>query len=160
MNKKTKIITDEKYLHLVATIRNGYIHNGVTIKQNHCVAAIIVFIRNTGIKINEIRNIEFDDFKKNIYGYTLYDKYFISNELYKFVYEYIKNNSISRTQKMFDMSERNMQKYIQKACEYLGYEKIGIKSLHKLFEQKITMQGLKYEDLKHASNFIEEIKTE
>ena len=48
---------------------------------------------------------------------------------------------ISPEDKLFNMSERNVQKYLQKVAEYLGYENIGTHSFRKFFATEIYVNN-------------------
>ena len=51
---------------------------------------------------------------------------------------YCQDNHIEDEQRIFNMGERNVQKYLQKVVDYLGYEEcIGTHSFRKFFATEI-----------------------
>lgn len=62
--------------------------------------------------------------------------------VYSFIRIYCDDRNIAPDQKMFSVGERQVQKYLKKVVDYLGYEEsIGSHSFRKYFATEIYRQN-------------------
>ena len=62
-------------------------------------------------------------------------------EIYSYIQNYVLENNISPTAKLFNISERTIQNHLQLVCGYLGYDNISTHSFRKFFASSIYMDN-------------------
>lgn len=62
-------------------------------------------------------------------------------EIYSYIQNYVLENNINPTAKLFDISERTIQNHLQLVCGYLGYENISTHSFRKYFATSIYINN-------------------
>ena len=61
--------------------------------------------------------------------------------IYQFVRLYALENGIKEYEKLFPITERQVQLHLQKVAEYLNYDRIGTHSFRKFFATEIYMNN-------------------
>lgn len=61
----------------------------------------------------------------------------VPHEVYSYMCDYATKNGIPRTARLFSITERAVQKQLQKVTEYLGLSKISTHSFRKFFATRI-----------------------
>ena len=145
-NKTTVALTQEQYREIIQTMREG----GVGFRKNDRIANALVLEANLGIRIEDVLNLKLKDiisdgdrYRLNITEQKTEKKrtFTVPFPIYQFIKLYAVENGISPEDKLFNMSERNVQKYLQKVAEYLGYENIGTHSFRKFFATDIYVNN-------------------
>lgn len=145
-NKTTVALTQEQYREIIQTMREG----GVGFRKNDRIANALVLEANLGIRIEDVLNLKLKDiisdgdrYRLNITEQKTEKKrtFTVPFPIYQFIKLYAVENRISPEDKLFNMSERNVQKYLQKVAEYLGYENIGTHSFRKFFATEIYVNN-------------------
>jgi integrase len=145
-NKTTVALTQEQYREIIQTMREG----GVGFRKNDRIANALVLEANLGIRIEDVLNLKLKDiisdgdrYRLNITEQKTEKKrtFTVPFPIYQFIKLYAVENGISPEDKLFNMSERNVQKYLQKVAEYLGYENIGTHSFRKFFATEIYVNN-------------------
>lgn len=147
MNKKTVALTEEQYKTIISTIRAGVItENGSVINPNERIATALTLEANLGLRISDILQLRLsaiirdgDRYRLNIVEQKTQKKreFTVPTDIYVYIQKYALDNNISPTAKLFDISERAVNKHLKAICDYLGYEGIGSHSFRKYFATSI-----------------------
>ena len=147
MNKVSEKLEIEQYKKIIETIRIGFIDdNHSIIRPNDRIATALVLLANTGIPISFIRKLKLEHFKKDKYGYLIVINdinFAASNKIYDFLKEYADKNKLNIKNRLFDLSTRAIGKHLNKACVYLGYKNITIRSFKEMFTDRLYDIGCK-----------------
>lgn len=151
MNKKTVALTDEQYMKIIYTIREGFIcSNGHIVKPNNRIATILVLEGNLGLRISDILQLRLSLIipDGNRYRLDMVEKktkkkreFTVPIEIYSYIQNYALENNINPLAKLFDLSERTVQNHLQLVCEFLGYENISTHSFRKYFATSIYVNN-------------------
>lgn len=151
MNKKTVALTDEQYMKIIYTIREGFVcSNGHIVKPNNRIATILVLEGNLGLRISDILQLRLSLIipDGNRYRLDMVEKktkkkreFTVPIEIYSYIQNYALENNINPLAKLFDLSERTVQNHLQLVCEYLGYENISTHSFRKYFATSIYVNN-------------------
>ena len=147
MNKKTVALTEEQYKSIISTIRVGVImKDGSVINPNERIATALTLEANLGLRISDILQLRLsaiirdgDRYRLNIVEQKAQKKreFTVPTDIYVYIQKYALDNNISPTAKLFDISERAVNKHLKAICDYLGYEGIGSHSFRKYFATSI-----------------------
>ena len=141
-NKTTVALTEKQYREIIATMREG----GVGFRPNNRIATCLVLEANLGLRIEDILNLRLNDIIKDGSRYRLdiveaktqkKRTFTVPFMIYQFMQVYCFENKIDEDDLMFSITERTVQKYLQKVADYLGYENIGTHSFRKFFATEI-----------------------
>lgn len=150
MNKRTKAIDTETYKLIIATIKKGFVYDGVQHKPNERIATILVLEYNLGLRVIDILNLRMDSFVKDGSRYRLdiyeqktgkYCNMTVPNEVYQFVRDYAYQHNISAKAKLFPITERAVLKHLKVVCMHLGLEGVGTHSFRKGFATNIYVNN-------------------
>ena len=142
MNKKTKALTTEQYKEIIQTMKEGF----CGCRPNERIATILVLEGNLGLRISDILNLRLCDIvrdgdrfrlevveqktgKRRIFTVPLVIQQYIEN--------YCLRNGIQKTDTIFPISERAVQKQLAIVCDYLGFEGISTHSFRKWYATEI-----------------------
>lgn len=147
MNKKTVALTEEQYKTIISTIRAGVImEDGSVINPNERIATALTLEANLGLRISDILQLRLsaiirdgDRYRLNIVEQKTQKKreFTVPTDIYVYIQKYALDNNISPTAKLFDISERAVNKHLKAICDYLGYDGIGSHSFRKYFATSI-----------------------
>lgn len=147
MNKKTRALTQEQYVDIINTMRNGFIcKDGHVVKGNGRIATALSLEANLGLRISDILKLRLKDIVRDGNRYRLdiveqktqkRREFTVPMDIYIYIQNYVLENKISPSAKMFDLSERAVNKHLKLTCDYLGYEGIGSHSFRKFFATSI-----------------------
>lgn len=142
MNKKTKTLTTEQYTEIIKTMRVGT----YCCRSNDRVATALVLEGNLGLRISDILNLRLCDIVRDgdRYRLDITEKktgksrtFTIPLVLFQYVENYCLRNGIDRTERIFPITERAVQKQLALVCDALGYEGIGTHSFRKWYATEI-----------------------
>ena len=142
MNKKTKALTTEQYKEIIQTMKEGF----CGCRPNERIATILVLEGNLGLRISDILKLRLCDIvrdgdrfrlevveqktgKRRIFTVPLVIQQYIEN--------YCLRNGIQKTDTIFPISERAVQKQLAIVCDYLGFEGISTHSFRKWYATEI-----------------------
>lgn len=147
MNKKTVALTRESYQLIIDTIRSGFTaKDGTICKPNNRIATALVLEANLGLRIGDVLQLHACDIIKDGSRYRLnitetktgkQRTFTVPNEIYNYILQYALDNGISSRAKLFDISERAIQKHLKLLCEALNLDNIGTHSFRKYFATSI-----------------------
>lgn len=142
MNKKTKALTTAQYKEIIQTMREGF----CGCRPNERIATALVLEGNLGLRISDILKLRLCDIIQDGNRYRLEiteqktDKqriFTVPMVLYQYIENYCLRNGIRRTEVMFPITERIVQKQLRIVCDYLGYEGISTHSFRKWYATEI-----------------------
>ena len=147
MNKKTIALTEEQYKKIISTITSGFIClDGHVVKPNKRIATALSLEANLGLRISDILQLRLsaiirdgDRYRLNIVEQKTKKKreFTVPTDIYIYIQNYALDNNINPSAKLFDMSERAVNKHLKLVCDYLGYSGIGSHSFRKYFATSI-----------------------
>ena len=150
MNKRTVALTDQQYIDIITTIKTGFCHAGREYKPNERIATALTLEANLGMRISDILQLHYCDIIKDGDRYRLNiseiktgkERVFtVPEEIRSFINDYRIRNHMSEQQRLFDLSERQIQKHLQAVCEYLGLDGISTHSFRKYFATQIYINN-------------------
>ena len=150
MNKRTVALTDQQYIDIITAIKGGFCHAGREYKPNERIATALTLEANLGVRISDILKLRFCDIIKDGDRFRLditeqkTDKartFTVPAEIREFIDQYRINNHMSEQQRLFDLSERQVQKHLKAACDYLGLDGISTHSFRKYFATQIYINN-------------------
>ena len=150
MNKRTRAIDEETYKLIIATMKNGFAHEGVQYKPNERIATVLVLEYNLGLRVGDILNLTVDSFVKDGSRYRLdiyeqksgkYRNFTVVNEIYQYVRDYAYAHNISSKAKLFPITERAVLKHLKAICAYLGVEGVASHSFRKGFATNVYVNN-------------------
>lgn len=158
MNKKTVALTAEQYEKIIKTMMPGFIDmNQKKVKPNRRIATALTLEANLGLRIGDILKLRLSDIVHDGDRYRLdiieqktgkKREFTVPLEIYVYIQNYALENNIKATAKLFDISERAVNKHLQKVCTHLGFSGIGSHSFRKFFATSI------YNNNKHDINLV------
>ena len=142
MNKKTKALTTEQYKEIIQTMRNGF--SGC--RPNERIATALVLEGNLGLRISDILKLRLCDIVRDGDRYRLEIVeqktgkrriFTVPLVLYQYIENYCLRHGIGRTEIIFPITERTIQKQLHIVCDHLGYEGISTHSFRKWYATEI-----------------------
>lgn len=137
-NKTTVALTLEQFCEIIDTMRSG----GAGFRPNNRIAACLVLEANLGLRIEDILQLRLSDFLKDGSNYRINiieqktqkkRTFIVPLAVYQFIFMYCSENNIGKTDVIFSITTRAVQKHLKKITDYLGYENIGTHSFRKFF---------------------------
>lgn len=158
---KTRALTKEQYVEIIETIKRGFLN----VRPNKEVAFALVLESNLGIRISDIIKLRLTSIVKDGDRYRLdiieqkTDKkrtFTVPLEVFNYIKQYCIDNNIKSNENIFTIKPRQVQRILEKAVQYLGYENISTHSFRKFYATQIYINNnydimLVKELLQHAS---------
>lgn len=150
MNKRTVALTTEQYTNIITAIKSGFCHAGREYKPNERIATALTLEANLGMRISDILQLHYCDIIKDGDRYRLdiseiktgKERVFtVPEEIRSYIDEYRTRNHMTEQQRLFDLSERQIQKHLKATCEYLGLDGISTHSFRKYFATQIYINN-------------------
>ena len=142
-NKKCVALTKEQLKNIITTMRSG----GAGFRPNEQIATALLLEANLGMRIEDILTLHLQDivmdggrYRLNVIEKKTKKKrtFTVPVPVYNFIRVYCADHNIAYDQNMFVVGERQVQKYLQKVVDYLGYDvPIGSHSFRKYFATEI-----------------------
>ena len=150
MNKRTVALTDQQYIDIITAIKGGFWHAGRKYQPNERIATALTLEAKLGVRISDILKLRFCDIVKDGDRFRLdiieqktskARTFTVPGEIRSFIDQYRINNRMSEQQRLFDLSERQIQKHLKTACEYLQITGISTHSFRKYFATQIYINN-------------------
>lgn len=158
MNKRTVALTTEQYKKIIKTMMSGFVDEDQNIvKPNRRIATALTLEANLGLRIGDILKLRLSDIIRDGDRYRLdiieeksgkKREFTVPLEIYAYIQNYALENNIRTTAKLFEISERAVNKHLQKVCKYLNLDGIGSHSFRKFFATTI------YNNNRHNINLV------
>lgn len=154
-NKKTLALTQENYKLIIETMKSGFMYKDQSgqerkFKPNDKVATALVVEANLGLRISDILALRLKDIVKDGDRYRLdiseqktgKTRYFtVPGEIYRYLENYTLKNNIKPTARIFNVTERAVQKQLKLVADYLGLSGIGTHSFRKFFATQVYLDN-------------------
>ena len=147
MNKKTRALTEEQYRKIITTINEGFVNvAGERVKPNNRIATALTLEANLGLRISDILHLTINQIVKDGDRYRLdlveqktgkKREFTVPTEIYIYIQNYALENNINPRARLFQITERTVQRHLKMVCDYLGYEYISTHSFRKFFASSI-----------------------
>lgn len=147
MNKKTVAIDKDQYKLIITTIQQGFItDSGYTFKPNGRLATLLVLQANLGLRLSDLLHLRICDIIKDAGRYRLdiveqktkkARTFSVVPDLYSYILQYATDHGISSKARLFDVTERAVQKQLKIVCDHLGIENVGTHSFRKFYATEI-----------------------
>lgn len=150
MNKKTRAVDEATFKLIIATMRSGFVMDGVSYHPNDRIATILVLEYNLGLRVGDILQLKVDSFVKDGSRYRLdiyeqktgkYRNFTVPVEIYNFIRDYAYENNIHPKAKLFPITERAVLKHLKVTCDYLGLQGVGTHSFRKAYATNIYVNN-------------------
>jgi len=155
-NKTTVALTQEQLQEIINAMRSG----GSGVRSNDRIASCLLLEANLGLRIEDILQLRLSDFLKDGGNYRIditeqktkkKRTFLVPLEIYQYIYIYCIDHGIQKNDRIFPITTRAVQKYLQKVADYLGYEGIGTHSFRKFFASEL------YETNDHDIELVREL---
>lgn len=142
MNKRTKALTTDQYKEIIQTMQTGF----VGCRPNERIATALVLEGNLGLRISDILELRLCDIVRDGDRYRLEvtekktkkaRMFTVPLVIQQYIENYCLRKSIKPKERIFPISERAVQKQLEKVCDYLGYKGIGTHSFRKWYATEI-----------------------
>ena len=142
MNKKTKALTAEQYKEIIQTMKEGF----CGCRPNERIATALVLEGNLGLRISDIIKLRPCDIVRDGDRYRLEiveqktgkrRVFTVPLLIWQYIENYCLRNGVKRTDLIFPITERAVQKQLKIVCDYLGFEGISTHSFRKWYATEI-----------------------
>jgi integrase len=152
MNKRCVMLTDEQYKEAVSLLRTGFELDGRKIKPNNRIATIAVLQTTIGLRLGDCLALKMSSFLKDGDRYTLNiieqktkkeRRFTVPIEVYSFIQNYALDNCLSKDAKLFDISNRQVERHLNLVFTKMKLPLInyGSHSFRKTFATKVYMEN-------------------
>lgn len=152
MNKKCVALTDEQYKRSIELLRLGFMLDGKTVKPNERIAAIAVTQASLGLRLGDVLQLKLSSFIRDGSRWRLNIKeqktdkvreFTVPVEVYSFIQDYAMVRGIRREAKLFDISERQVERHLNKvfAKMELPLKQYGSHSFRKFFATRVYVDN-------------------
>lgn len=150
-NKKTLALTTEQYKEIIQTMQQGFTGaDNKVFKPNSRIATALVLQANLGLRIGDVMQLRLTSFVKDGERYRLdlveektgkTRTFTVPVEIYSYIKNYAYDNSIKAEAKLFDMTDRAIQKQLKLVCDHLGLTGVSTHSFRKYFATQIYVNN-------------------
>ena len=149
-NIKTRALTTEQYKLIIETLRSGFVEGDKVVRVNNRIATALVIQGNLGLRIGDVLGLSLNNIIKDGDRYRLdivedkTDKtrtFTVPILIYNYIKMYCLENNIKTGAKIFDISERAVQKQLKLVTEHLKLEGISTHSFRKYFATQIYIKN-------------------
>lgn len=152
MNKRCLTLTDEQYKESIELLRSGFILGQTQIKPNERIAMIEVLQATLGLRLGDILKLKMTSFVKDGNRFRLemveqktkkVRRFTIPLEVYSYIQSYAIAHNIGAEAKLFDISERQVQRHLNKVFEKmeLPLRQYGSHSYRRYFATKVYVNN-------------------
>ena len=152
MNKRCVALSDEQYRESIRLLREGFVLEGKIIKPNPRIATVAVLQAALGLRLGDVLQLNMGSFIKESGRWQLNIKeqktgtvrdFTVPVEVYSFIQDYAINMGISNTAKLFDISERQVERHLNKVFSKmeLPLRSFGSHSYRKYFATRVYLDN-------------------
>ena len=142
MNKRTTALTTEQYRDIITTMKEGC----YCCRPNERIATALVLEGNLGLRISDILRLRPCDILLDggRYHLELTEQktgkrrvFTVPLVIWQYIENYCLRHAIQRTDRMFPITERAVQKQLALVCDCLGYQGVSTHSFRKWYATEI-----------------------
>lgn len=144
--------TVEQYKESIRLLRSGFELNGVEIRPNSRIATIEVLQACLGLRLGDTLDLRMVSFIKDANRWRLdiveektkkVREFTVPLDIYSFIQEYAYANNISKDAKLFDVSERQVERHLNKVFTKmtLPLRNYGSHSYRKFFATQVYVNN-------------------
>jgi integrase len=152
MNKRCLTFSDEQYRRSIELLRGGFMLDGAVIKPNNRIATVEVLQASLGLRLGDTLSLKMSSFVRdgNRYRLDIYEEktkklrnFTVPLEVYSFIQQYAIDNGLGSEAKLFDISERQVERHLNKVFAKMGLPlgSYGSHSYRKYFATKIYIDN-------------------
>ncbi len=152
MNKRCVALNEEQYRESISLLRTGFILSGAVVKPNERIATLEVIQACLGLRLGDCLQLRMTSFIKDGSRYRLDIReqktgkcrtFTVPVEIYSFIQNYALENRIGLDARLFDMTERQVQRHLNKVFDKmkLPLRNYGSHSYRKYFSQKVYIEN-------------------
>lgn len=150
MNKRTVALTGKQYIDIITAIKSGFYHADREYQPNDRIATALTLEANLGLRISDILQLHYCDIVKDGERYRLNiseiktgkERIFtVPEEIHEYINDYRIRHHMTEEQRLFDLSERQIQKHLKAACDYLAIDGVSTHSFRKYFATQIYIDN-------------------
>ena len=145
-------LSDEQYRESIRLLREGFVLEGKIIKPNPRIATVAVLQASLGLRLGDVLQLNMGSFIKESGRWKLNIKeqktgkvrdFSVPVEVYSFIQDYAINMGISNTAKLFDISERQVERHLNKVFSKmeLPLRSFGSHSYRKYFATRVYLDN-------------------
>ena len=133
MSKATLSLSDEQYVELIKAIREGFPGT----RPNEQVSTALLVEANLGIRISDVVRLHLNDIVRDGDRFRLdivekktskARRFSVPAEMVAYLQDYCIDHHIPKDRRIFAVTERQVQRILKRATDYLEYERIGTHS--------------------------------
>ena len=142
MNKKTKALTEQQYTEIIHYMKTGF----CGCRPNERAATALVLEANLGLRISDILKLRPCDIVRDGDRYRLEVVeqktgerriFTVPMVIQQYIENYCLRHGIRRTDIIFPITERSVQKQLAIVCDHLGFDGISTHSFRKWYATEI-----------------------
>ena len=148
MNKRCLSLTEEQYKRSIELLRNGFMLEGKLVKPNERIATIEILQASLGLRLGDTLKLRMSSFVKDGNRYAIAIKeektgkarnFTVPVEVYSFIQSYAIARGIGFEAKLFDISERQVERHLNKVFTKmeLPLRQYGSHSYRKYFSTQV-----------------------
>ena len=152
MNKRCVALSDEQYRESIRLLREGFVLEGKIIKPNPRIATVAVLQASLGLRLGDVLQLNMGSFIKESGRWKLNIKeqktgkvrdFTVPVEVYSFIQDYAITMGIANTAKLFDISERQVERHLNKVFSKmeLPLRSFGSHSYRKYFATRVYLDN-------------------
>jgi len=135
-------LTSDQYREIISTMQTGTL----SLRPNPRCAAVLTAEANLGMRVGDILRLRLADIVRdggrlrlNITEEKTGKRrtFSVPEAVYSYFCKYAEQQGISRTDHLFPITERAVQKHLKAVCDFLGYENISTHSFRKWYATDI-----------------------
>lgn len=152
MNKRCVSLTEEQYNRSIELLRNGFMLEGKLVKPNERIATIEILQATLGLRLGDTLKLRMSSFVKDGNRYAIAIKeektgkarnFSVPVEVYSFIQSYAIARGIGFEAKLFDISERQVERHLNKVFTKmeLPLRQYGSHSYRKYFSTQVYISN-------------------
>ena len=152
VNKRCVALTDSEYQECIELLRSGFVLEDVNVRPNSKVATIEVIQATLGLRLGDVLRLRMSSFIRDGSRWRLdFEEqktgkartFTVPDKVYSFIQQYAYQNDISPECKLFDISERQVERHLNKVFLKMGKDirKYGSHSFRKYFSCRVYVDS-------------------
>lgn len=152
MNKRCVALTDDEYERVINLLRSGFVYKDRVVRPNERIATIAILETTLGLRLGDVLKLRLSSFVRDGGNWKLdiieqktgkRRGFSVPVEVYSFIQNYALSQGLGVDVKLFDISERQVQRHLRMVFDKAGLD-IRNKSSHtfrKTFAQRIYIDS-------------------